>query len=85
MDELWVFEAFGRMIKVIVEVGLLTKTGVWDQLEALAFSPGSPLGPPANFERRSTATFLVQERKFKGDAAAAQLAEIYSSLPTLWK
>ena len=38
VDEQWVFEAFGRMIKAIVEVGLLAKTGAWDQLEALALS-----------------------------------------------
>jgi hypothetical protein len=91
-DEEWVFEHFGRMIKAFVEVGLLAKAGAWDQIEALAPSPGSGFGPRLSgedqrtyFERRLAAWFLVQERKFKGDAAAAQLAEIYSSLPALWK
>jgi hypothetical protein len=32
-----------------------------------------------------TALLLAQERKIKGEAAAAQLAKLYSSLPTLWK
>jgi hypothetical protein len=87
------FESFGLRIKAIAEVGLLGKTGVWDQLEALALSPGSRLGPTPSgvdprtyFERRSTATLLVHERKFNGDDAAARLGEIYASLPLrLWK
>jgi hypothetical protein len=28
---------------------------------------------------------LVEARRLKGDAAAGQLAEIFASLPTLWK
>jgi hypothetical protein len=89
VEELWVFEQFGRMIKVIVEVGLLAKTGAWEQVEALAQLPLGPLprgeDPRTYFERRLTATHLVQERKWKGDAGAMQLAEIYCSLPTLWQ
>ena len=91
VEELWVFEQFGRMMKAIVEVGLLAKAGAWDQIEALALSPGGQFGPPSGedpityFEHRSTATYLVQERKARGDAAAIKLAEIYASLPTLWK
>jgi hypothetical protein len=92
VEELWVFEQFGRVIKVIVEVGLLAKTGAWEQLEALSLSTGAPLGPPplgedirTYFERRFAATRLVQERKWNGDAGAMQLAEIYSSMSTLWK
>jgi hypothetical protein len=91
VEEEWVFEQFGRVMKAIVEVGLLAKAAR-DQLEALAISTGAPLGPPPRgedprtyFERRLAATRLVQERKWKGDAGAMQLAEIYASLPTLWK
>jgi hypothetical protein len=84
-DEHGVFELFGRRIKVIVDVGLLAKAGAWDQLEPLALSPGSPLGPPADFERRSIATLLVHERRFKGDDAADELAKIFSSLPAPWR
>ena len=87
-----VFENFGLRIKAIRELGILAKTGAWDQLDALALSPGARSGPlPSGedprtyFERRSIATRLVQEWKFKGDAAASQLAEIYASLPTLFK
>lgn len=86
------FELFSQKIKAFTEVGILAKTGAWDQLDALAISPGSRLGPPPSgedprtyFERRSVTTHLVQERKFKGEAAAQQLAEIYSALATPWK
>jgi len=90
VEELWVFEHFGRVIKAIAEVGLLAKAGAWDQLEALDFSSGLQLRPSSSggetyFERRLAAWFLVRERKQKGDAAAMQLAEIYASPPTLWK
>jgi hypothetical protein len=91
-DERGALERLGQQIKTVREVGILAKTGAWDQLDALALSPGSRSGPPPSgedprtyFERRSIATRLVQEWKFKGDAAAKQLAEIYSALPALWK
>ena len=35
--------------------------------------------------RQLAASRLVETRRLKGDAAASQLAEIYSSLPSLWK
>jgi hypothetical protein len=35
--------------------------------------------------RQAAATMLVQTRKSKGEAAADQLAQSYSSLPLLWK
>jgi hypothetical protein len=92
MEEEWVFEQFGRLIKVMAEVGLLAKAGAWDQLEALDFSSGSRVGPRTSggdpstyFERRIAAGFLVRERKWKGDSGAMQLAETYTSQPTLWK
>jgi hypothetical protein len=90
LDEEWVFEHFGRVIKVMAEVGLLAKAGAWDQIKVLDFSagpraPASGEDPRTYFERRIAALFLVQERKHKGDAAAAQLAEIYSSLPAPWR
>jgi hypothetical protein len=92
VDEYGVFESFGRRIKVIVQVGLLAKAGTWDQIESLAnalsqssLRSPSEENPGLYFERRAAALFLVQERKQKGDAAAAQLAEIYSSLPTPWR
>jgi len=86
------FESFGKRIKVITEVGLLGKAGAWDQVEALAkdltkLSLRSPSGENSilYFERRVAAARLAQERREKGDAAAAHLAELYSSLPTLWR
>jgi hypothetical protein len=91
-DERGVFERFGQQIKVVRELGILAKAGAWEQLDALAISPGSRPGPPpcgedpiTYFERRSIATHLVQEWKFKGEAESGKLAEIYSSLPTPWK
>jgi len=77
----------------LTEVGVLAKTGAWDQVEVLAqaLTPLSPR-PPAGensawyIRRRLAAVLLVQERKRYGDAAAAQLAEIFSSLPpALWR
>lgn len=51
-----------------------------------------PLGAPPSGEdpslyifRSAAASRLIEVRRFKGDAAANKLAEIYSSLPTLWK
>jgi hypothetical protein len=83
------FEEFVKKIRAITEAGKLAKTGAWDQVEAFAQLP--PFPPPnvedriVYFGHRQAATWLVQERKRKGDAAATKLAEIYSSLPTLWK
>ena len=89
MDEHGVFERLGKEIKVTTEVGILAKIGAWDQVEAFA---QMPLGPPHGGEallmnsfRRMVAPILVGVRGSKGEAAAAQLAELYSSLPTLWK
>jgi hypothetical protein len=84
------FEEFGEKIKGVAEAGNLAKIGAWDQLEAL--NRASFQIPPPRGEndmvytfRQLAATHLVQERKFKSDAAASQLAEIYCSLPTLWQ
>jgi hypothetical protein len=92
VEEEWVFEQFGRVMKVMAEVGSLALAGAWDQLEALDFSSGYQVGPRTSggdqrvyFERRLAAGFLVRERKWKGDAGAQQLANIYMSQPTLWK
>jgi hypothetical protein len=84
------FDLFGEKIKAFTEVGTLAKTGAWDQVEALVPRrlPGSP---PSGEDyivytfRQLAATHLVQERKRKGDAAATELANIFSTLPTLWK
>ena len=93
VDEHGAFESFGKRIKVITEVGLLGKAGAWDQVEVLAQALTQLLSvrPPGwedsalYFDRRAAATLLDQERREKGEAAAAQLAELYSSLPTLWR
>ena len=91
-DEHGNFERFGKRMQAIREVGMMTKSGAWDQVEVLAqaltqLSLRPPAGedPTLYFDRRVAAERLTQERKQKGDAAAAQLAEIYRSLPTLWK
>ena len=90
LDEHGTFEQFGRRIKAITEVGTLAKTHAWNQVEALA-PRGLPKEPPNGEDqilylfRQLAASRLVETRKFKGDAAAGQLAEIYSSLPSLWK
>jgi hypothetical protein len=83
------FEEFVKKIKAITEAGKLANNAAWDQVEAFA---KFTLGPPANGEeplpfslRRRAASRLVETRRLKGDAATTQLAEIYSSLPTLWK
>jgi hypothetical protein len=78
------FEEFAKKIKAITEAGKLAKIAAWDQVEALAPPPGQPPGGEDTF-RQAVARRLVETRRLKGDAAAAQLAEIYSSLPTLWK
>ena len=89
VDEHGTFELFGQKIKTFTEVGILAKNQAWDQVEALAQLPMRPSNDGGDsllyFGRRSNAIALVQERKFKGDAAASKLAEIYSSLPILWK
>jgi hypothetical protein len=77
------FEEFVKKIKAVTEVGILAKTR-WDQVEALAPPPGQPPGGEDTF-RQFVARRLVETRRLKGDAAASQLAAIYSSLPTLWK
>jgi tetratricopeptide (TPR) repeat protein len=91
-DESGIFERLGKELKGVQEAGLLTKTGTWDQLDALnqAFRQMQRQSPPG--EDRTVYTFrqlaasrLVETRRLKGDAAASQLAEIYSSLPNLWK
>jgi hypothetical protein len=91
-DERGAFERFGKELKGVREAGVLAKTGAWDQLDALnqAFRQMQRQPPPG--EDRTVYTFrqlaaqrLVETWRLKGDAAAQQLAEIYSSLPTLWK
>jgi hypothetical protein len=89
VDEHGVFERLSMDVKATTEVGILAKIHAWDQVEAFA---QLPLGPPhggeallLNSYRRMVAPILVGVRRTKGEAAAAQLAELYSSLPTLWK
>jgi hypothetical protein len=91
-DERGVFERLGKELKAVQEAGVLAKTGAWDQLDALnqAFRQMQRQPPPG--EDRTVYTFrqlaasrLVETWRLKGDAAASQLAEIYGSLPTLWK
>ena len=90
VDEHRAYDQFVEKIKPLAEVGVLAKTGAWDQVEVLAQAL-TPLCPPAEedsawyIRRRVAAVLLAQRRKRYGDVAAAQLAEIYSSLPTLWK
>jgi hypothetical protein len=88
-DDYRAFESFSKRIKAIVEIGLFGKAGAWDRIETIAPGPFRlPTAPPSDHEghfRQLAASRLVEARKFEGDAAAAQLAEIYSSLPTLWK
>ena len=88
------FELFTGKMQGTREVGMMAKSGEWDQVEALAPDPLPPLlgrcprgeDPILHFGRKVAALHLVQERKQKGHAAAIKLAEIYSSLPTtLWK
>jgi hypothetical protein len=93
MDGHGYFDQFVKEIEAITEVGTLTKRQAWNQVEALAqvFIQMPPLPPPSGGDRllytfqRLAARLLVETRKTKGEAAATQLAEIYSSLPTLWK
>jgi hypothetical protein len=55
MEEEWVFEQFGRLIKVLAEVGSLAEAGDWKQLEALDFSSRS--GPrTSEGDQRSTSS-----------------------------
>jgi hypothetical protein len=88
VDEHGAYDQFVKKIKPIREVGVLAKTGAWDQVEVLAealtpLSPRPPAGEDSAWyiRRRVAAVLLTQERKRYGDAAAAQLAEIFSSLP----
>jgi hypothetical protein len=90
LDDHGTFDQFGKRIKAITEVGILAKTQAWNQVEALA--PRGLLKEALNGEdqivylfRQLAASRLVETRRLKGDAAAGQMAEIYSSLPTLWK
>ncbi len=93
VDELRAFEQFGMKLKAVTEVGIMAKIQAWDQIEALAqFLHQRRPAPPSGAEdiilttsRQVAAMLLDQTRKFKGEAAADQLAQIYSSLPTLWK
>ena len=88
-DDYRAFESFGKRIKGIVEIGSLGKTGAWGQIETIAPGPFRlPTAPPSDYEghfRHVAAQSLVETRKFQGDAAAAQLAEIYSEMPAPWK
>jgi hypothetical protein len=84
------FELFAKKLTGVTEAGKLAKTQAWDQLEALEQSfmrfqraPGEDLD--VYTFRQVAASRLVETRKFQGDAAANELAEIYSALPTLWK
>jgi hypothetical protein len=93
IDEQRAFEQFRKELRAITEVGLMARIQAWDQIEALAqaLTP-RPQAPPLSLEdlmstrlRQVAARRPVQTRKFKGEAAADQLAQIYSSLPTLLK
>jgi hypothetical protein len=87
VDEHGTFESFGKRLKAIVEIGLLGKAGAWGQIETIAPGPFRlPTAPPSDegHFRQLAAARLVEARKFEDDAAASQLAEIFSSLPTLW-
>jgi hypothetical protein len=89
-DEYRTFEEFVERTKAITAVGLLATKQGWDHVETLA-PQGLPKQPPRGEDhivylfRQLAASCLAETRKFKGDAAAMQLAEIYSSLPNLWK
>jgi len=85
-------EKCSKSLKGVQEAGVLAKTGAWDQLDALnqAFRQMQRQPPPGEDHtvyifRQLAASRLVETRRLKGDAAASQLAEIYSSLPSLWK
>jgi hypothetical protein len=92
-DERGIFERFSKELKAVKEAGILAKTGAWDQLDALAQAfRQMPRRPPPPEEdpdlytfRQLAASRLVEFWKFKGEAAAGQLAEIYAALPVLWK
>jgi tetratricopeptide (TPR) repeat protein len=90
VDEQGTFESFAKKLKGVTEVGILAKSRAWDQVEVLA-ARGLPSPPPGgddlllNSFRSLAASRLVETRRLKGDAAAVQLAEIFASLPTLWK
>ena len=93
IDEQGAFEQFGQKLKAITEVGRLAQMQAWDQVEALyqAFFQRRQ-APYLNVEdrilttsRQLAAMRLMQTRKYQGEAAAGQLAQIYSSLPTVWK
>ena len=92
-DEQGTFEEFATKLKGHTEVGMMAKTQGWSPIEALyqAFTQRPQASPPSfedyilTISRQVAASGLVQTRKFKGDAAADQLAQMYSSLPTLWK
>ena len=93
-DEHGAFELFSSRMQAVREVGMMAKAGEWEQIEALATARTNTSlllrrlaekDAAQYVERVSAAPRLVLERKQKGDAAAAQLAELYSSLPALWK
>jgi hypothetical protein len=92
-DEEGTFEELATKLKAITEVGMMAKTQGWSPIEALAQAfVQRPQAPPPSFvdyiltiSRQVAALRLVQTRKSKGEPAADQLAQIYRSLPTLWK
>jgi hypothetical protein len=88
-DERGAFERLGKELKGVQEAGVLAKTGAWDALnQALRqMQRQPPKGEDYTVyrSRQIAAQRLVETRRLKGDAAAQQLAGIYSSLPTLWK
>ena len=88
------FERFSNRMQAVREVGMMAKACEWAQIEALATAPTNAKlllerlrekGAAEYFERLSAAQRLVETRKFQGDAAARQLAEIFGSLPTPWR
>ena len=54
MEEEWVFEQFGRVIRAMAEVGSLATAGDWEQLEALDFSSGARVWPRTSEETRGS-------------------------------
>ena len=89
LDEPGDFEQFSKHLKATAEVGKLAKMQAWNLVESLAISPWKEPpggGDPLMFRfSRLAAETLIRVRERKGDAAARQLAEIYSSLPTPWR
>ena len=92
VDEQGAFEQFGKKLKAVIGVGMMAKMQAWDYVEALAqaFAQRPPAPPPSgedliSYTSRQVAAMRLAQTRRKGDAAASKLAEIYSSLPTLWK